>query len=76
MLFRNLFRNFLSGFSRDFVSGKFVSGIVFENCFRYLDAPIKRVGSIETPIPFAKNLENMFLPKTKLYSEIRSVLNY
>tara|TARA_R110001583_G_scaffold70457_2_gene199403 strand:- start:10591 stop:12594 length:2004 start_codon:yes stop_codon:yes gene_type:complete len=53
-----------------------ISALITENCFKYLDAPIKRVGSIETPIPFAKNLENMFLPKTKLYSEIVSVLNY
>ncbi|NOR28487.1 MAG: dehydrogenase [Lutibacter sp.] len=53
-----------------------ISALITENCFKYLDAPIKRVGSIETPIPFAKNLENMYLPKNKLYSEIVKVLNY
>ncbi len=53
-----------------------ISALITENCFKYLDAPIKRVGSIETPIPFAKNLEQLFLPKTKLYAEILNVLNY
>jgi len=53
-----------------------ISALITENCFKYLDAPIKRVGSIETPIPFAKNLEHMYLPKNKLYSEILNVLNY
>ncbi len=53
-----------------------ISALITENCFKYLDAPIKRVGSIETPIPFAKNLENLFLPKNKLYAEILNVLNY
>jgi len=53
-----------------------ISALINENCFNYLDAPIKRVGSIETPIPFAKNLENIFLPKGKLYSEIQLVLQY
>ena len=53
-----------------------ISALITENCFEFLDAPIKRVGSIETPIPFAKNLENMYLPKSKLYSEIMNVLNF
>jgi len=53
-----------------------ISALITENCFKYLDAPIKRVGSIETPIPFAKNLEQLFLPKSKLYTEILNVLNY
>ena len=53
-----------------------ISALITENCFKFLDAPIKRVGSIETPIPFAKNLEQLFLPKNKLYTEILNVLNY
>jgi 2-oxoisovalerate dehydrogenase E1 component len=53
-----------------------ISALISENCFQYLDAPIQRVGSIETPIPFAKNLENLYLPKSKLYDKILKVLNY
>ncbi|WP_082703837.1 alpha-ketoacid dehydrogenase subunit alpha/beta [Lutibacter profundi] len=53
-----------------------ISALITENCFKYLDAPIKRVGSLETPIPFAKNLEDMFLPKNRLYANIVELLNY
>ena len=52
-----------------------LSALITENCFKYLDAPVKRVGSIETPIPFAKNLEDMFLPKNRLHGEIVNLLN-
>jgi 2-oxoisovalerate dehydrogenase E1 component len=52
-----------------------LSALITENCFHYLDAPVKRVGSIETPIPFAKNLEDMFLPKNRLHDEIVNLLN-
>ena len=51
-----------------------LSALITENCFHYLDAPVKRVGSIETPIPFAKNLEDMFLPKNRLHGEIVNLL--
>ncbi|MDP3360363.1 MAG: dehydrogenase E1 component subunit alpha/beta [Lutibacter sp.] len=53
-----------------------LSALITENCFNYLDAPVKRLGSIETPIPFAKNLEDMFLPKNRLYESIVALLNY
>jgi len=53
-----------------------LSALITENCFNYLDAPVKRVGSLETPIPFAKNLEDMFLPKNRLHDEIIKLLNY
>ena len=50
--------------------------LISENCFEYLDAPIKRLGSIETPIPFAKNLENLYLPKNKLHKAITDLLKH
>lgn len=53
-----------------------ISALITENCFEYLDAPVKRLGSIETPIPFAKNLENLYLPKDRLYEEIMNLLRY
>ena len=40
-----------------------LSALITENCFTYLDAPVKRVGSIETPIPFQKELEKQYLAK-------------
>ena len=53
-----------------------ISALVMENCFEYLDGPIKRVASIETPIPFAKNLENNYLPKTRFESSLLELLAY
>jgi 2-oxoisovalerate dehydrogenase E1 component len=53
-----------------------ISALITENCFKYLDAPVKRVASIETPIPFAKNLEEQFLPKNKLHKALEDLLNY
>ena len=37
-----------------------------ENCFYNLDAPVVKLGSMNTPIPFAKKLEDEFLAKDKL----------
>ncbi len=53
-----------------------LSALITENCFNYLDAPVKRLGSLETPIPFAKSLEAQFLPKNRLYNSINELINY
>ena len=39
-----------------------VAAVVAENAIEYLDAPIKRVGALDVPSPFAPNLENFVLP--------------
>ena len=38
---------------------------IYNNCFSILSKPIKRVCSLNTPVPFAKNLENHVLPNSK-----------
>ncbi|WP_417355187.1 alpha-ketoacid dehydrogenase subunit alpha/beta [Flavobacterium sp.] len=53
-----------------------ISAMIMENCFEYLDAPVKRVGSIETAIPFTKALEDQYLPKNRFESELLQLLNY
>ena len=53
-----------------------ISALIMENCFEYLDAPVKRVASLETPIPFAKSLENQFLAKSRLEKELLNLLSY
>ncbi|MGE4347777.1 MAG: thiamine pyrophosphate-dependent enzyme [Flavobacteriaceae bacterium] len=53
-----------------------ISAMITENCFEYLDAPVKRVGSIETPIPFTKNLEEQYLPKNRFEQELLGLLEY
>ncbi len=56
--------------------GSDISALVMENCFEYLDAPVKRVASLETPIPFAKNLEDAYLPKKRFEKELLDLLDY
>ena len=47
-----------------------------EACFESLDAPVKRVASMETPIPFIKQLEEQYLSKNSFEIELKSLLAY
>ena len=53
-----------------------ISALITENCFHYLDAPVKRVGSLETPIPFQGDLENQYLAKNSFENDLKALLNY
>jgi 2-oxoisovalerate dehydrogenase E1 component beta subunit len=39
-----------------------LAAIIAEEAFEYLDAPVTRVASIDTPVPYAPPLEAAFLP--------------
>ncbi len=47
-----------------------------ENCFEYLDAPIKRVASLNTPVPFDAGLEQNFLPPQRFEDTLVELINY
>ncbi len=53
-----------------------ISSLIMENCFEELDAPVKRVASMETPIPFASQLEQQYLSKDKFENELRALIEY
>jgi 2-oxoisovalerate dehydrogenase E1 component len=53
-----------------------ISSLIMENCFEYLDAPVKRVGSIESAIPFVKPLEDQYLPKVRFEEQLFELLKY
>lgn len=53
-----------------------ISALIMEHCFEYLDAPVKRVGSLESPIPFVKTLEDQYLPKQRFEKELKELLAY
>jgi len=53
-----------------------ISSMIMENCFEFLDAPVKRVASLETPIPFTKALEDLYLPKGRFESALLELINY
>ena len=56
--------------------GSEISSIIMENCFESLDAPVKRIGSLNTPIPFEESLEKQYLPFERFEKEIKDLLNY
>jgi 2-oxoisovalerate dehydrogenase E1 component len=53
-----------------------ISAMIMENCFKYLDAPVKRVASLDTPIPFTKALEDQYLPKGRFENDLKELLAY
>jgi 2-oxoisovalerate dehydrogenase E1 component len=57
------------------IGGEIVA-MINECCFESLDAPVKRVASLDTPVPFAVPLEEQFLPKARLHKAIGELLKY
>ncbi|MEM8521268.1 dehydrogenase E1 component subunit alpha/beta [Flavobacterium sp. PL12] len=53
-----------------------ISAMIMENCFKYLDAPVKRVASLDSPIPFTKALEDQYLPKGRFENDLKELLKY
>ncbi|MBC6611156.1 dehydrogenase E1 component subunit alpha/beta [Hymenobacter sp. BT507] len=47
-----------------------------ENCFEHLDAPVHRVASLDTAVPFAPTLEKDFLPLQRLREAVEKLRNY
>ena len=53
-----------------------LSAHISEHLFEYLDAPVVRVASLDTPVPFAKSLEKIFLATERLEERLNFLLNY
>ena len=53
-----------------------ISSQLMEQAFEFLDAPVKRVASIETPIPFASALEQQYLAKRTFEQDLKQLLDY
>jgi 2-oxoisovalerate dehydrogenase E1 component len=56
--------------------GAELSARITENCFEYLDAPVIRSASLDTPVPFASELEWNFLPKDRFEKQLRDLMAY
>ena len=57
--------------------GAEISAYIAEHCFKFLDAPVIRVASIDTPIPFASKIEKeIYLPVNKIEQKIYELLNF
>ena len=53
-----------------------ISAWIGEHCFQYLDAPVMRVCSLDTPIPFNENLEQNFMAKSRLKDKVIQLINW
>lgn len=56
--------------------GAEISAWIAEHCFELLDAPVMRCGSLDTPIPFNKDLEDQFLALRELKEKVALLLAY
>jgi pyruvate dehydrogenase E1 component beta subunit len=50
---------------KPYAVGAEIAAVVMENCFDYLEAPLKRVAGAFTPIPYAPSLEDVYLPNAE-----------
>ena len=53
-----------------------IAATIAEEAFTYLDAPVMRLGSLDTPVPFAPELEANFLAKARLEEKMRELVEY
>ena len=58
----------IGGFGAD------LSALITENCFESLDAAVVRSASLNTPVPFAADLERNFLPKARFEQQLKICL--
>jgi len=56
--------------------GAEISAVITKECFKYLDAPVYRVASLDTPVPFAGSLEVNFLAKSRFENQLNELLNW
>jgi len=53
-----------------------IAAWIAEHCFEYLDAPVIRCASLDTPIPFNTALEKNFMANARLHESVQKLLGY
>jgi 2-oxoisovalerate dehydrogenase E1 component len=53
-----------------------IAAWIAENCFSYLDAPVMRCASLDTPIPFNLELEKNFMAYSRLNEYVQKLIHY
>ncbi len=56
--------------------GADIASLINEHCFENLDAPVVRVGALDTPIPFINQLEENFMPNKRFEQKLQELLAY
>ena len=53
-----------------------IAAWIGEHCFSMLDAPVMRCASLDTPIPFNKDLEKNFMARARLKEVMEELINF
>jgi len=53
-----------------------IAATLAKECFADLDAPVERLGALDTPVPFSKALEEIFSPRARLLPMLRTLLSF
>jgi 2-oxoisovalerate dehydrogenase E1 component len=53
-----------------------ISARITESCFSFLDAPVLRCASLDTPVPFNAQLEINFLAQARIHESIEQLMKY
>jgi 2-oxoisovalerate dehydrogenase E1 component len=56
--------------------GAEIAAHISQHCFKQLDAPVMRSGSLDAPVPFNVALEQNHLPKERFKTELQDLLNF
>ncbi len=54
--------------------GAEVAATIAKECFSDLDAPVERLGALDTPVPFNRALEEVYSPRKRLLPALRALL--
>src|SRR5204862_6759895 len=47
-----------------------MAAVIADGAFYYLDAPVKRIGAMDVPVPFSPSLEDLTAPTEQLVAEL------
>ncbi|HEV7500603.1 MAG TPA: dehydrogenase E1 component subunit alpha/beta [Vicinamibacteria bacterium] len=56
--------------------GAELAAVLSRDGFDWLDAPVARLGALDTPVPFSKALEEVFSPRSRVLPALRDLLSY
>ena len=56
--------------------GAELAAVIGQSAFEWLDAPVDRMGALDTPVPFSKALEAIHSPRLGVEARLRALLRY
>ena len=61
------------GYARYGVTAE-IASVIAEGAFYFLDAPVKRIGAMDVPVPFSPVLEDLTVPSEKAVADAAKAL--